>query len=181
MIQTATLILKNNKSVLTLFLLCIISVTINIVPARNNSYVFNEHACLASGLIYLRFGDYDHFHVNPPLVAMVGAFPAFIGQTNCPLLADLGISQFSRKESLAGDVWLKKNPDHLRWVIYGRYCMLFFILIGTISCYVYSYYFFGYISAIMAALFWIFSPYILGHGGLICPDVPCCQAAPSRL
>jgi hypothetical protein len=152
--------------------LCVISVTINIVPVQNNSYVFNEHSRLASGLIYLQFGDYAYFHVNPPLAAMVGAMPSFIGQTNCPTLGDLGIDQFTRKESLAGSVWLKKNPDHLRWVIYGRYCMIIFIVTGTIFCYIYSYYYFGYISAIMATLLWIFSPYILGHGSLICPDVP---------
>jgi len=97
------------------------------------SYVYNENGRLASGLIRLRTGDYSVFHVNPPLPDMVGALPAFLSGNYCPTPGDLGITSFSRQEYKAGDVWIQKNPDHFRWMKYGRFCMLGFVLLGTIA------------------------------------------------
>jgi hypothetical protein len=136
------------------------------------SYVYNENGRIASGLIHLQTGDYSTFHVNPPLIDTIGSFPAFCSGTYYPTSADLGFSHFGRMEYKAGDVWIKKNTDHFYWTVWGRYCMVIFVLFGTIICYIWTKEILENFSTIIAAILWIFCPHILGHGCLICPDVP---------
>ena len=163
---------KQTCSCLILLILCVLNLVVLLPLPGKFSYVFNENGRLASGLIHIRTGDYSVFHVNPPLPDMVGALPAFLSGNYCPTLGDLGITLFGRKEHKAGDVWIEKNPDHFRWMKYGRFCMLGFVLLGTVAVFLLAHQSFGVNAAMVASLLWIFSPYILGHGCLICPDVP---------
>ncbi|MDR0336602.1 MAG: glycosyltransferase family 39 protein [Planctomycetaceae bacterium] len=155
-----------------MLLLCVLTVIVAVPLPHKFSYVYNENGRLASGLIHLCTGDYSVFHVNPPLSDMIGSLPAFCAGTYCPTTADLGFSHFGRMEYKAGDVWIKKNSDHFFWMQLGRYCMIVFVLLGTIICYIWTKELFGMSSAVISTLTWIFSPYILGYGCLICPDVP---------
>ncbi|MDR0608549.1 MAG: glycosyltransferase family 39 protein [Planctomycetaceae bacterium] len=164
--------MQSNQSKWILLLLCVITVLVTVPLPHRFSYVYNEHGRLASGLIHLKTGDYSTFHVNPPLADMMGSLPAFCAGTYCPTTADLGFSHFGRMEYKAGDVWIKKNTDHFYWMVCGRYCMIVFVLLGTVICYVWTKEVSGNFSAVIAAILWIFCPYILGHGCLICPDVP---------
>ena len=47
--------------------------------ARSQSYVHNENVRLASGLLYLKTGEFSSFHVNPPLVSLIRELPASLG------------------------------------------------------------------------------------------------------
>ncbi|MDR2643808.1 MAG: glycosyltransferase family 39 protein, partial [Planctomycetaceae bacterium] len=163
-----------DKRYLTILLFLCVLVLLIIVPLPYNfSYVYNEDGRIASGLIHLEIGDYSTFHVNPPLVDMLGSFPAFCAQTYCPTFADLGFSHLGRMEGKAGTIWVNKNVDHFYWAVLGRYCvMIIFVLGGMIICYVWTKKVLGIYVAITVSLIWMFSPYILGNGCLICPDVP---------
>ena len=70
--------------------------------ARSQSYVHNENVRLASGLLYLKTGEFSSFHVNPPLVSLIGAMPASLGGAAPPTRAELGIIHFARDEYKAG-------------------------------------------------------------------------------
>jgi hypothetical protein len=164
--------MQSNQSKWILLLLCVLTVTIIIPLPHRFSYVYNENGRLSSGLIHLCRGDYSVFHVNPPLTNMIGSLPAFCARTYCPTVADIGFSHFGRMEYKAGDVWVKKNTDHFFWMQLGRYCLIVFILLGTIICYLWTKELFGMFGAVISTLTWIFSPYILGYGCLVCPDVP---------
>jgi hypothetical protein len=164
--------MQSNQSKWILLLLCVLTVIITVPLPHRFSYVYNENGRLSSGLIYLYRGDYSVFHVNPPLANMIGSLPAFCAGTYCPTVADIGFSHFGRMEYKAGDVWVKKNTDHFCWMQLGRYCLIVFILLGTIICYLWTKEMFGIFGAVLSTLTWIFSPYILGYGCLICPDVP---------
>jgi hypothetical protein len=154
---------------LILFLLALLIIVP--LPCRF-SYVYNEDGRLASGLVNLRYGNYSVFHVNPPLANMIGSLPAFFAGTYCPTTADLGFYHFGRMEYKAGKIWVEKNINHFFWLQCGRYCVIVFVFWGMFICYVWAKEFFGQISAIIVSLVWLFSPYILGYGCLICPDVP---------
>jgi hypothetical protein len=155
-----------------LFFLCVLLIVVTAPLPGKFSYVYNENGRLASGLIHLKTGDFSIFHVNPPLPDSVGAVPSFFAKTYCPTVADIGFSHFGRMEYKAGDVWIKKNPDHFRWIKYGRFCMTVFIFLGMVICSIGTRENFGNFPAVIVALLWLFSPYILGHGCLISPDVP---------
>jgi hypothetical protein len=166
--------MQENQSRYVLLFFCVLTLLIIVPLPYKLSYVFNENGRIASGLIHLRTGDYSTFHVNPPLVDTIGSLPAFLAGTYYPTRADMGSGYFHlvRMEYRAGETWIKKNEYHFFWTICGRYCvMIVFVLLGTIICYVWTKEIFGVYGAVIAALAWIFSPYVLGHGCLICPDV----------
>ncbi|MDR1924796.1 MAG: glycosyltransferase family 39 protein, partial [Planctomycetaceae bacterium] len=160
-------------SKLPLFFLCLVMVLLVLPISFWFSYVDSEENRLASGLIYLERADYSSFHVNPPLSNVVGAFPSFVAGDYCPTRTDLGYHLFGRMESKAGSVWMKKNEHHHQSITAGRCCMIIFPLLGTIAIYLSTKQLFNNITtAIIASIIWITCPYILGHGVLICPDVP---------
>ena len=162
-----------SRQYLILSVLCVLHLAILLPLPGKFSYVYNENGRIASGLIHLRSGDYSHFQVNPPLPDKVGALPAFLGGSYSPTPGDLGISHhFTRTEYKAGNIWIQKNPDHFQWMKYGRYCMFVFVLLGTVAIFLLTLRLYGDNAAILASLLWIFSPYILGFGCLVCPDVP---------
>ncbi len=154
-----------------LLLLFVLNLAILLPLPGKFSYVYNENGRIASGLIRIKTGDYSVFHVNPPLPDMVGALPAFLAGNYCPTIADLGMSHFGRMEYKAGAVWIQKNPDHFCWMIVGRYAMLIFVLIGTCGIFLWAKEQFGIFAAVISSLSWMFSPYILGFGCLVGPDV----------
>jgi hypothetical protein len=143
------------------------------VPASNQySSVYNEYGRLASGQINLISGDFSPFHVNPPLANMIGALPSVFLNAEYAAPADMGYSHFGRSEYKANDVFVKKNSNHRELLVYGRIALSVFLVIGLIVCFVWSNSQSKRFSAFAVGLLWIFSPYILGHGTLVSPDVP---------
>ena len=140
--------------------------------AVNDSYTYNENGRVASGLIYLRELEFSAFRVNPPLGNMVGAIPAFLCDAEHSTRARLGFSLFGRDEYKAGSQFIEKNSNHRSYLISGRICCITFSVIGGWFLFLWARELYGVISGYVASLLWVFSPYTLGFGGLICPDVP---------
>ena len=140
------------------------------ISAWLDSTVYNENGRLASGLIYLRTGNYSTFRVNPPLTSLVGAIPSFVIGAEHATRADLGISSFGRDEYLAGDLFARENTNYRALLFSGRLCCIILIL----SCFVFSFCYarmlYGGTAGDFLIGFYLCSPYILGHGHLISPD-----------
>jgi 4-amino-4-deoxy-L-arabinose transferase-like glycosyltransferase len=161
--------LKRWFSFLLLTVFCLI---INIPLPSQLSSVYNEYGRLASGQINIISGDFSPFHVNPPLPNIIGALPCVLLNAEYVTPADLGYSHFGRSEYKANHVFVKKNPNHRKLLVFGRIALIVFPVIGLFFCYIWSYSQSGYCSAIIAGMLWIFSPFVIGHGTLISPDVP---------
>ncbi|MDO5577101.1 MAG: glycosyltransferase family 39 protein, partial [Fibrobacter sp.] len=156
----------------TLPVLLLIMLALLLVPAWNQSWTYNENGRLASGLIYLRFGDYSIFHVNPPLVNSIGAVPAAIANAHCPERKDLGFSSFGRSEYRAGILFDKFNDNHRLLIFSGRSMCILLVILCVPVYYTYAGKIYGKGSSLAALLILIFSPWILGYAPLIVPDVP---------
>ena len=139
--------------------------------AWSMSYVYNENGRLASGLRYLETGDFSSFHVNPPLVSLVGAIPAAVGGASCPTRVELGIANFARDEYRAGRLFLTKNPNHRIFLFFGRLCCIVLVLVGLWTTFRFAAASYGAVSGFIFLLLGAFSPYTLGYGALIVPDV----------
>jgi len=142
------------------------------LPGKFSS-VYNEYGRLASGQINLESGDFSPFHVNPPLPNMIGSLPSVMLNAEYATPADLGYSHFGRSEYKANDVFIKKNPNHRDLLTYGRIASSGLILLGLVFCCHWAYQLTASIClATMTGILWLFSPYIIGHGTLVSPDVP---------
>lgn len=139
--------------------------------AWSMSYVYNENGRLASGLRYLETGDFSSFHVNPPLVSLVGAIPAAVGGASCPTRVELGIANFARDEYRAGRLFLTKNPNHRIFLFFGRLCCIVLVLAGLWTTFRFAAAAYGSVSGLVFLLLSAFSPFTLGYGALIVPDV----------
>ena len=152
--------------------LCATMILLQLVALWSDSYAYSEHGRLASGLIKLTRGDFSPFRVNPPLPDMVGALPARILGAAAPKRADLNLAPFARTEFGAGGWFIEHNENHFLCLRLGRVCELIFSLVGALACFYYGRWLFGDVAGLVACGLWVFSPYILGFGKLVCPDVP---------
>lgn len=160
--------------ILLLFLVALLSTSVLCtLPVVFDSCVFNENARLTSGLVNLQKQDFSLFSVNPPLSSIVGALPAFLStDVSCPDRYDYGLDPFVRHEDEAGRIFLETNPDSRKMIRNGRFCVLLFSVFGMFVCMLYSGWLFGKAGGALAGTLWLFSPYIMGHGTHIGPDVP---------
>ena len=156
----------------TLGALCATLLLLQAFGLWNDSYAYNEHGRLAAGLIKITRADFSPFRVNPPLPDMVGALPARLLGAESPKRSELNLAPFARTEYGAGSWFLEHNADHFLYLRLGRLCELLFSLVGALACFYYARWLFGDVSGLIACGLWCFSPYILGFGRLVCPDVP---------
>ena len=143
-----------------------------LMAAWSQSYTYNENGRLASGLFYLRFGDYSIFHVNPPLINTVSAVPAIAAGAACADRNDIGFSSFGRHEYEAGTLFDQLNESHRLLICSGRSLCILLVVLCFPSYFKYSATVFGLGAASVALCILLFSPWILGYTPLILPDVP---------
>ena len=139
--------------------------------AWRTSYTYNEDGRLASGALYLGTGDFSSFHVNPPLVSLIGAIPATLGGAELPTRGELGLSSFGRDEYRAGPLFLEKNPENRFYLFSGRLCCIALVLFGLLQTFRFACAVLGRAAGYVFLLLCAFSPFILGFGSLIVPDV----------
>ena len=137
--------------------LCATMILLQLVALWSDSYAYNEHGRLASGLIKLTRGDFSPFRVNPPLPDMVGALPARILGAAAPKRADLNLAPFARTEFGAGGWFIEHNENHFLCLRLGRVCELIFSLVGALACFYYGRWLFGDVAGLVACGLWVFS------------------------
>ncbi len=139
--------------------------------AWNESSVYKEYGRLGSGMIYLKNGEYSSFRVNPPLVSLVGAIPSSLAGAAYATRADLGFSSFGRDEYRAGDLFIEKNKNHRNLLRISRLGCIALVFIGLWGTFRFARTFSGCSGGYVFLGICLFSPYILGFGPLVVPDV----------
>ncbi|MDR1385926.1 MAG: phospholipid carrier-dependent glycosyltransferase, partial [Planctomycetaceae bacterium] len=137
-----------------------------------HSPVWHESSQLLAGLNIWRFQRFDTQEVNPPLVRSVVSLPIVL------LSPNLDERKFNRPpvqrdEFARGIEFLNDNKENARFFFtVSRFTGLVFLVIAFLTCFHFSQITFGIISTWVALPLFCFSPYILGHGATIMPDVP---------
>jgi hypothetical protein len=132
----------------------------------------DEVAHLPGGLSHWRFGRFDLYRVNPPLVQAVAAIPLLF----CNVKEDW--SEYSqdktqRREFGVGRRFVDLNgEDAVRLYRYGRLACIPFSLIGAIVAYYFARDLYGCAGGLVSASLWCFSPNVLGNAAIITPDAP---------
>ncbi len=128
---------------------------------------------MAASLRLYETGEFDLFHVNPPLLRyLVGPSVAnFVDPVTD--WSDYSADLLTRSEWATGVSFVKANDfETLRQSFFvGRVVCIPLILLGSFFGYQFAKELFGELSGFLFLLLWTFSPLILGWGATICPDV----------
>jgi hypothetical protein len=134
-----------------------------------------EPKSLVAGLSHWKFGRFDAFKVNPPLVRMVAALPVIAAgyQENWD---DYTIGVGTNSGSGAAHAFIQANGLRtFRLMTLARWACIPFCLVGGVFCFLWTRELAVSDAAGLVALFlWAFDPNILAHGELVTSD---CAAA----
>jgi len=148
-----------------------VHIVVMVTTIATYSPTVDETSHLPAGWSHWRFGLFDLYRVNPPLVDTVAAVPLLF----CEFKEDwsrYSVEKNSRREFFIGKQFVDVNgSDSIRLYRYGRFACVSFSLIGAISVYWFARQLYGQSSGIVALCLWCFSPNVLGNAAIITPDV----------
>jgi hypothetical protein len=143
-----------------------------------NSPVQSEDAHLASGISHHQFWKFDLYRVNPPLVRSLVTFPIYyFGTIHTDWKNNISYPHLRREHRVGVDYMLANEQQSQTQIRIARIVCMFFILLGGYCCYQWTNSILGKFSSMIVLLIFFFSPYILGHGATIMPDVPAASLA----
>jgi hypothetical protein len=135
-----------------------------------HSPTFNEPGHLVAGISYWKFGRFDVYRVNPPLVRLVAAAPVILAgvQTDWSRFSD---HPDIRPEFALGEDLAAANGERILWLVtLARWACIPFSLLGGYFCCRWSSELYGKTSGLLALVLWCFCPNIITNGQLITSD-----------
>lgn len=140
---------------------------------------WDEVGHLPAGVAHWQSGVFDLYRVNPPLVrSAVTALPYTCGARLDFDGTTLVCPPWRRYEFPDGAAWIRADGlgflNHLR---IARLCAIPSSLFAAWMCYRAARTLYGIPSAFTALLLWCTSPFVIGHGSLITPDVAAAATA----
>jgi 4-amino-4-deoxy-L-arabinose transferase-like glycosyltransferase len=140
---------------------------------KSYSPTWDEPGHLVAGLSHWKFGRFDLYSVNPPLVRTIAAAPVHFFMN--PEMDWTGYSKnpSHRSEVALGQTFIDLNGTRsLTMLFVARLMVIPIAMLGTLLCFLFARDLFGQPRAgIAAAVLWALSPFALGYGGLITTDI----------
>lgn len=138
--------------------------------ALTHSPNMNEPCHIVAGLAHWKFGRYDLYNVNPPLVRMVATLPVMILGSETDW-SNWSSSARARSEFQVGPDWIAANGKRSIWLTtVARFACIPFSLVGGICCFLWARDLYGVRAGLLSCGLWCFSPNILGHASCVTPD-----------
>jgi hypothetical protein len=136
----------------------------------------DEPAHLAAGLSHWKFGRFDLYRVNPPLVRMVATLPLVAlplfgvePQTDWSAFTE---APYARPEFALGSAFTSINGFESFWYFtLCRWALIPIVLLGGLVCFLWGRDLYGTPAGFTALILWAFCPNVLGNGAMITPDV----------
>ncbi|MCG8448579.1 MAG: glycosyltransferase family 39 protein [Pirellulales bacterium] len=138
--------------------------------AHVHSPTLNEPGHLVAGLSHWKFGRFELYRVNPPLVRMMAALPVMaVGYEED--WSGFHEGPGARPVFGMGEDFVAANGEQSFFLFtIARWACIPFSWIGGVVCYLWARDLFGKASGVMACSLWCFSPNILAHASLITAD-----------
>lgn len=134
----------------------------------------NEPAHLVAGISHWKFGRFELYRVNPPLIRSIAAIPVLL----------IGHSEEwdayyeapgSRPVLYLGDDFVKVNGERTYFLLMiARWACIPFSWVGAVTCFLWARDLYGRPAGVLACAIWCFEPNVIAHGSLITAD---CHAA----
>ncbi|WP_010586673.1 ArnT family glycosyltransferase [Schlesneria paludicola] len=135
-----------------------------------NAPVFDEIAHLPAGLSHWKFGNFDLYRVNPPLMRMIASTPLLLinPQTDWSSISD---GPYARPEFVVGSKFMRANGYESFWLFsICRWAQIPVSMFGGWICFRWARELFGPSSGFVALLLWSTCPNVLAWGSTITPD-----------
>lgn len=135
-----------------------------------HSPTLNEPAHLVAGISYWRFGRFDLYKVNPPLVRLLSAIPVLLSGSAMDW-HHIDEGPLARPEFVLGEDFVAANGEWSLWLFtMARWTCIPLSLLGAVVCYRWAKELYGPGPGLLALTLWCFCPNIIAHGQLITPD-----------
>ncbi len=136
----------------------------------------DEVSHLPSGLSHWRFGRFDLYRVNPPLVQGIAAMPLLLADVREDwngYAPEFRQDKNERLEFSVGRAFVAANgaaaiPLYRR----SRLACVPFSIAGALSCYFFARDLYGRVGGIVSLCMWCFSPFLIGNAAIVTPDAP---------
>jgi 4-amino-4-deoxy-L-arabinose transferase-like glycosyltransferase len=140
--------------------------------AWTHTFTFDEPGHLVAGLSHWRLARFGLYQVNPPLVRMVATLPLAITATDVDFAGYNEVPRARAEFSMAFRVIDRIGYDRFRlWLGTARTTAIIFPLFGLLVSALWARDLWGERAGVGAAALWALSPWVLGHGPLIAPDL----------
>ncbi|MBX3441536.1 MAG: glycosyltransferase family 39 protein [Planctomyces sp.] len=134
------------------------------------SPTLNEPGHLISGIAHWKFGRFEPYRVNPPLVRMVAAAPVLWADHEADW-SGFHEAPGARSEFALGLAFIKANgAESQRLFVWARWACIPFSLLGGWVCYRWSGALFGPLAGLLSLAVWCCEPNLIAHGQLLTPD-----------
>lgn len=138
--------------------------------ASRHSPTIDELPHLTAGIAIWKYGRFDLYPVNPPLVKTVAAAPVFLAGPAEDWVV-LPTRPGKRIAWSTGRRFAAVNgPRTTTLCAMARWACIPFSIFGALVCWSWARELYGDNAGLAAAVLWCFSPNILAHGALITPD-----------
>jgi len=135
-----------------------------------HSPVVDEPAYMVAGLSHWKFGRFELYRVNPPLVRMVAVLPVMAAGYEGDW-SGFYDSPGARPVFSMGENFVSANGERSFFLfMLARWACIPFSWIGASVCYLWARDLFGKPAGLVACALWCFSPNILGHASLMATD-----------
>lgn len=132
----------------------------------------DEPAHLAAGVVYGLTGEFDLYNVNPPLVRLVGAFPALLLMDVPPLSPQSDEYKDMRLEWRIGHDFFVKNSQSLTFLRGARLCSLTASVVTAVMILGWATRMAGRVGGLCALGLWCFSPTVISLASTFGADMP---------
>jgi hypothetical protein len=150
--------------------LIVLALMLGLMGARK-APTFDEFGHLPSGISHWRWGTFDLYRVNPPLIRMLAATPAVFGSDMTIDANMLRDGPYDRPEFAAGQQFHQKLQAKSFWQFtLARWACIPLSLIGAYVVYCWSQKAYGNTPALIALTIYCFCPNVLAWGSAITPD-----------
>ncbi|MEX2316628.1 MAG: glycosyltransferase family 39 protein [Pirellulales bacterium] len=135
-----------------------------------HSPTLNEPGHLVAGLSFWKFGRFDLYRNNPPLVRMVAALPVMAAGYEEDW-SGFYEGPGAQPAFGMGEDFVKANGERTFFLMMiARWACIPFGWIGAITCFLWARDLYGRPAGVLAATIWCFEPNILAHASLITSD-----------
>ena len=138
--------------------------------ALRHSPGWDEPGHLAAGLSHWRYGRFELYRVNPPLVRLVAAVPVAIAGYEMP---EDGCFYYplGRAEHSVGEIFTRTNGARSFFLFtLARWGCIPIVLLGGYVSFRWAYDLYGPAASLVALALWCSCPNVLAHGQLLTPD-----------
>jgi hypothetical protein len=135
------------------------------------SVTFDEYAHLPAGVAYWKFREFSVHNLSPPLLRMLGAWPAVLAGADPPPASSFRKYDERQRHWIYADAFLRANREHYhRYFVLGRFAMIPISCAGGLIVFIWSRRLYGDVAGLASCALYAICPNILSHASLVGTD-----------